>query len=434
MDGGLAPDRLDGTGSGTDKSVPDRGRGRLHCRFCAGPLHPVTDLGISPPCESFLRAEALDGGEACYPLAVKVCPACWLVQLGEFVPPEDIFTEYAYFSSYSGAWLAHARDYVAAMQARFGLGAGSFVVEVASNDGYLLRNAVERGIPCLGIEPAANVARAAEALGVPTLTRFFGVALARELVDEGRTADLVAGNNVLAQVPDLVDFVAGLSILLKPEGVLTLEFPHLARLLAENQFDTIYHEHFSYFSFATVERILAAQGLRIFDVEELWTHGGSLRVFACREGASHATTGAPARLRAAERAAGLERLETYAAFDTRVRETKWRLLELLIGLRRGGKRVVGYGAPGKGNTLLNYCGIRTDLIEFTVDRNPYKHGRFTPGTRIPILPPEALDAARPDIVVILPWNLRDEITGQLQHIRGWGGRFVVPIPEPRILD
>jgi hypothetical protein len=434
MDGGVAPGLRDAAAPGVAKTAPDRGRGRLHCRFCAGSLHPVTDLGASPPCESFLRAEQLDEGEAFYPLAVKVCPACWLVQLGEFVPREDIFTEYAYFSSYSGAWLVHARDYVAAMAARFALGAGSFVVEVASNDGYLLRNVVERGIPCLGIEPAVNVARVAEAAGVPTLTRFFGAALARELAAEGQRADLIAGNNVLAQVPDLNDFVAGLGILLKPEGVLTLEFPHLARLLAENQFDTIYHEHFSYFSLAAVERILAAQGLRVFDVEELWTHGGSLRVFACCDGAAHRATEAPARLRAAERDAGLEDLATYAAFDARVRETKWRLLELLIALRRDGKRVVGYGAPGKGNTLLNFCGIRTDLIEFTVDRNPYKHGRFLPGTRIPVLAPDALDAARPDYVLILPWNLREEIVRQLRHIRGWGGRFVVPIPEPRILD
>ena len=411
----------------------DSGRGASRCRFCGGQLALVTDLGTSPLCESFLTEDQLGRGEVFHPLVVKVCESCWLVQVGEYVEPAEIFSDYNYFSSYSRAWLDHARDYADMAVKHFGLGAGSLVIEPASNDGYLLRNFVARGIPCLGIEPAPTVAAAAQEAGVPTLVRFLGSALAAELLSEGRRADLVVANNVLAQVPDLNDFVAGLAALLKPEGVLTLEFPHLVRLLEGNQFDTIYHEHFSYFSFGVVERILAAHGLRVFDVAPLWTHGGSLRVFACRAGSARPAEPATERLRAEEAAAGLSQMETYAAFDRRVRETKWRLLELLIGLRRAGSRIVGYGAPGKGNTLLNYCGIRTDLIEFTVDRNPHKHGRYLPGTRIPVLPPEQLDAARPDHVLILPWNLREEIMQQLAHVRSWGGRFIVPIPEPQVL-
>ncbi len=393
----------------------------------------MVDLGVSPPCESFLSAGQLSGPEMFYPLDVRICATCWLAQLPEYVSPAAIFTEYAYFSSYSEAWLAHARDYAAMAAARFGLGPQSFVVEVASNDGYLLRNMVARGIPCLGIEPARNVAAAAERAGVPTEVAFFGTALATGLAAGGRAADLVIGNNVLAQVPDLHDFVGGLSRLLKPEGVVTLEFPHLARLIAGNQFDTIYHEHFSYFSLASVEALCARHGLRLFDVEELWTHGGSLRVFACRAESAREVMPSLARLRAAEAAEGICDLATYAGFAERVRQTKHALLELLIGLRRAGKRIVGYGAPGKGNTLLNYCGIRTDLLEFTVDRNPYKWGKFLPGTRIPIHPPEALAAARPDYVLILPWNLKDEIARQLAPIGAWGGRLIVPIPHPEIL-
>lgn len=408
-------------------------RGRTECRFCGAALHPFVDLGVSPLCESFLTLEQLHEGEAFYPLDVKICPQCWLAQLGEFVAPEHIFGEYAYFSSYSEAWLAHARAYAEKVIARFDLGPESFVTEVASNDGYLLRNFAERRIPCLGIEPAANVARAAQNAGVPTLVGFFGLALARALVAERGRADLVVGNNVLAQVPDLNDFVASLAAVLKPEGVLTLEFPHLLRLIQEGQFDTIYHEHFSYFSLLAVERILAAHGLRVFDVEELWTHGGSLRIYACGIGARHYQAPSVAALRAQEAAAGLGQLATYGGFNERVIGIKWKLLELLIRLRREGARIVGYGAPGKGNTLLNYCGIRGDLLEFTVDRNPYKHGRFLPGTRIPVLPPERLDQARPDYVLILPWNLRNEILEQLSHIRSWGGRFIVPIPEPDVI-
>jgi C-methyltransferase C-terminal domain/Putative zinc binding domain/Methyltransferase domain len=416
-------------------SVLSGSRGRTSCRFCGeGVLHPFVDLGVSPPCETFLTAQDLEAGERFFPLDVRVCSSCWLAQLGEFVPPEEIFTEYAYFSSYSQAWLTHACTYSGAMVERFGLGQSSFVIEVASNDGYLLRNFVARDIPCLGIEPAANVARVAIEAGVPTQVAFFGRDLAEELAATGRRADLIAGNNVLAQVPDLNNFVAGLTIALKDEGVLTLEFPHLLKMIAENQFDTIYHEHFSYFSLISVGQILAAHGLRVFDVEELWPHGGSLRIFACRPNSRHAETARVAQLRSVEQAAGLHDLSTYAAFSRRVVDTKRKLLELLIEIKRQGKRITGYGAPGKGNTLLNYCGIRTDFLDFTVDRNPYKHGRFLPGTRIPVLPPECLDMARPDYVLILPWNLRDEIMTQLAHIREWGGRFIVPIPDPVVVN
>ncbi|MBV8457676.1 MAG: methyltransferase domain-containing protein [Acetobacteraceae bacterium] len=405
-----------------------------NCRSCGGTLLPFVDLGLSPLCETFLTRDQLDGPETFYPLEVRVCGSCWLAQLPEYVPPEKIFSEYAYFSSYSQAWLAHARDYVEMATSRFGLGPQSFVIEVASNDGYLLRNFVERGIPCLGIEPAANVAEAARGAGVETLVRFFGRAVAGDLAAHGRQADLMIGNNVLAQVPDLNNFIAGLGIVLRPDGVLSLEFPHLLQLIEQNQFDTIYHEHFSYFSLLAAERALNAHGLRVFDVEELWTHGGSLRLYACREEARWEEQPAVGRLRGVEHRAGLTKEATYASFGARVRRTKWGLLDLLIRLKREDARIVGYGAPGKGNTLLNYCGIRTDFVDFTVDRNPYKHGRFLPGSRIPVLPPDRPDDARPDYVLILPWNLKKEITHQLAHIRQWGGRFIVPIPEPRVLE
>lgn len=403
------------------------------CRSCGASLHDFVDLGMSPLCESFVAADARQMGETFYPLDVKICPCCWLGQLGQYVRPDHIFTEYAYYSSFSQSWLRHAERYVALATARFGLDGGSFVVEVASNDGYLLRNFVSRGIPCLGIEPARNVARAAEAVAVPTLAAFFGRDLARELSDRGRRADLVIGNNVLAQVPDLADFVAGLAVLLKPDGVLTLEIPHLARLIEGNQFDTIYHEHFSYFSLVSIEHLLADHGLRVFDVEELPSHGGSLRVFACRVGAHHACAPSVERLRHDETVAGVRELATYRRFQERVRETKRELLELLLGLKRDGARIAGYGAPGKGNTLLNHCGIGTDVLDFTVDRNPYKQGMYLPGSRVPIHAPDAIDRERPDYVMILPWNLTAEITAQLAHIASWGGRFIVPIPEPRIL-
>ncbi len=407
--------------------------GLAGCRSCGGALAPFVDLGLSPLCEGFLTAGERDAPLMFYPLNVRICTTCWLGQVPEFVAPDAIFSDYAYFSSFSEAWLLHARRYAAAMTDRFGLHAGSHVVEVASNDGYLLRNFVASGIPCLGIEPAANVARAAEALGVPTLVAFFGRTLAGRLAAEGKSADLIAGNNVLAQVPDLNDFVAGLAALLKPEGVITLEFPHLLRLIEQNQFDTIYHEHFSYFSLASVEALMSRHGLRVFDVEELWTHGGSLRVFACHDAAHHDEHAGVRTVRAAERDGGLLDLATYRAFQARVERTKHALLSLLIGLKNDGKRIAGYGAPGKGNTLLNYCGIRTDILDFTVDRNPHKHGKFLPGSLIPVLPPDAIERFRPDYVLILPWNLKDEIMTQMAHIQNWGGRFIVPIPEAGII-
>ena len=404
------------------------------CRFCAAPLrHTFVDLGMSPLCERFLTAEQLNQMEPFYPLHVWVCERCFLVQVEEYVRPEGLFTEYAYFSSYSDSWLAHARAYVEMISERLALGAGSRVIELGSNDGYLLQFFVAKGIPVLGVDPAKNVAERAVARGVPTLGKLFGRATARELVDAGPRADLVCGANVLAQVPDVNDFVAGIALLVKPGGVVTIEFPHLLRLMVDNQFDTIYHEHFSYFSFLMAERIFAAQGLTLFDVEELPTHGGSLRIYARHAADAARPVGARVvTLRDRERAAGLDRLETYAPFTEQVHETKRQLLEFLIGARRRGKRVAGYGAPGKGNTLLNYCGIRTDLLEYTVDRNPYKHGRFLPGTHIPIFPPQRIRDTRPDYVLILPWNLKDEIMEQLADIRTWGGQFVVPIPDVKV--
>ena len=402
------------------------------CRFCGAPLqHTVVDLGMSPLCESYLRADQLDAMEPFFPLHVRVCTACWLVQLPEYVPPEEIFREYAYFSAYSDSWVEHARRYAVAMVDRLELGRGSFVVEVASNDGYLLQHFVHAGIPVLGIEPARNVAPAAEARGVPTLTEFFGHDLARKVVDGHGSADLVVANNVLAQVPDLNDFVAGLAALVEPRtGVATLEFPHLLQLVDGHQFDTIYHEHFSYFSLLTVDQVFAAHGLEVFDVEEIPTHGGSLRVHASHAGA-YDVAGAVLDLHERERAAGVTSLAYYEAFASRVVETKHRLVEFLVEQRRVGRRLAGYGAPGKGNTLLNYCGIRTDLLEFTVDRNPYKHGRYLPGTHIPIHHPDHLAEVRPDVILVLPWNLRDEIAAQLAYTRQWGARLYVPIPTVR---
>jgi 2-polyprenyl-3-methyl-5-hydroxy-6-metoxy-1,4-benzoquinol methylase len=406
---------------------------RATCRFCRGELHSVVDLGKSPLCESFLSANQINGMEPFYPLHLKICTECLLAQLEEYVKPAEIFTEYAYFSAYSSAWLKHASDYVDAMTARLDLGPSSRVVELASNDGYLLQYFVAKGIPALGIDPAANVAKAAEARGVETLVAFFDRDTARRVREERGGADLVLGNNVLAQVPDINSFVAGITILLKPHGVATIEFPHLMRLMEENQFDTIYHEHFSYFSLLTAQRIFAAHGLRIFDVEELWTHGGSLRLFlAHTEDTSHPTLPSVAALLARESAAGLDGLAAYATFAEQVRETKRRILDFLIAAKRAGKQIVGYGAPGKGNTLLNYCGIRTDFIDYTVDRNPYKHGRYLPGTHIPIYPPERIRETRPDYLFILPWNLKDEIIQQMAEIRHWGGSFVVPIPTPTV--
>ena len=406
------------------------------CRFCgAGLRHSLVDLGMSPLCESYLRADQINQMEPFYPLHVYVCEQCFLAQLQAYVRAEEIFTDYAYFSSYSESWLEHARRYTDLMVERFGLGPKSSVVELASNDGYLLRNFVARGIPALGIEPAANVAEAAVRQGVPTRVAFFGRSLAEQLKRESTQADLLLGNNVLAQVPDLNDFVAGMAIALKPGGVLTMEFPHLLQLMQQNQFDTIYHEHFSYFSFITAEKIFAAHGMTLFDVEELPTHGGSLRIYGRhRDDATHPITERVETMRQLERREGLDRMATYASFNEQVRTTKRRLLEFLIDAKNRGKTVVGYGAPGKGNTLLNYCGIRTDFLDYTVDRNPYKHGKFTPGTHIPIFSPEKIDETRPDYVFILPWNFKDEIVAQMPHIRQWGGKFVVPIPTVTVID
>lgn len=404
------------------------------CRFCGARLERTfIDLGLSPLCETYPSAAELNSGEMYYPLHVYICEQCWLVQLDEYESAENIFTEYAYFASYSDSWLKHCEKYCVEMKARFGLGAESFVAEAASNDGYLLQYFVRQGVPVLGIEPAANVAKAAVEKGVPTLVRFFGVEVATELAGEGKQADLALGNNVLAQVPDLNDFVEGLHILLKPDGVLTLEFPHLLRLIELNEFDTIYHEHFSYFSLLTTIKILEAHGMRVFDVEELKSHGGSLRVFACRaESQAHALCPNVNKVLSDELNAGLDRIEGYAGFAEQVKETKLRLLEFLLGAAREGKRVCGYGAPGKSATLLHYCGVTKDLIEFTVDRSLYKQGRHLPGTRIPIYAPDRIREAKPDFVVILPWNLKDEISAQLQFIREWGGRFVVPIPKVEV--
>jgi SAM-dependent methyltransferase len=406
------------------------------CRFCSTPLrHTLVDLGMSPLCESYLSAEQLNRMEPFYPLHVHICENCLLAQLEEYVSPEEIFTEYAYFSSFADSWLRHAKAYTDLMLERFGLDSHSLVVELASNDGYLLQYFIEKGVPVLGVEPARNIANVAIEKGIPTRVEFFGEKTARDMVAEGITADLVLGNNVLAQVPGLNDFVRGMKVLLKPHGVITLEFPHLVRLMEENQFDTIYHEHFSYFSLLAVEKIFAAHGLTIFDVEELPTHGGSLRIYARNaQDGTNPISGRVAELRRREEEGGLTRMQTYSAFSEKVRETKRGLLEFLIKAKREGKRVCGYGAPGKGNTLLNYCGIRTDFLDFTVDRNPYKHGKFTPGTHIPIFPPEKIREARPDYVLILPWNFKDEIIKQMSFIREWGGRFIVPIPEVRIFS
>jgi SAM-dependent methyltransferase len=409
---------------------------KARCRFCGASLsHTFVDLGMSPLCESYISSEQLNQMEAFYPLHVWVCDQCFLVQLESYVSAEHIFAEYAYFSSYSDSWLKHSSDYVDMITKRLGLGRQSLAVELASNDGYLLQYFVNKGIPALGVEPAANVAKVAVEKGVPTLVKFFGRQTAREIAADGKRADLIIGNNVLAQVPDLNDFVDGITIVLKPGGVATLEFPHLMQLMEQNQYDTIYHEHFSYFSLMTVEQIFAAHGLVLFDVDEIPTHGGSIRIYLRHaEDSSKAVSPAVVNLRNRELGAGLNRMVTYVAFAEQVIESKRALLELLIRLRREGKRVAGYGAPGKGNTLLNYCGIRTDFLEFTVDRNPYKHGRFLPGTRIPIHPVEHIRERRPDYILILPWNLRDEIVAQLAYARDWGARFIVPIPTAHVLD
>lgn len=395
------------------------------CRFCGGALADVVDLGMSPLCESFLPADHLNRMEPFYPLKVRVCEKCYLMQLEEYVSPADIFTEYAYFSSFSDAYIEHARTYVDRMVKRLGLDRSSHVVELASNDGYLLQHFARHCVPVLGVEPAANVAQSAVAKGVPTLVEFFGRETARRM----KKADLVIANNVLAQVPDINDFVAGIAILLKPKGVATVEFPHLLTLIRENQYDTIYHEHFSYFSLGTAERIFAAHGLRIFDVDEIWTHGGSLRLYVCPQDSDRSTSSSVADIKECEVGMGLDSLLGFSRFADQVKQAKWNLVDFLIRAKWYGKSIVAYGAPGKGNTLLNYCGIRTDFLDYAVDRNPYKHGRFTPGTHIPIFDPERIRQTKPDYVLILPWNLKHEIMASHDYIRAWGGQFVVPIPD-----
>ena len=425
---GLLPDR------GVDDDQPLVGAVHV-CRFCASPLRlELVDLGVSPLCERFLRLDQLDEVEPFYPLRVQVCETCFLAQIPSYVAPEAIFSEYAYFSSYSESWLAHAAAYADEMVRRRDLTEASLVVEVGSNDGYLLRDFVARGIPVLGIEPALNVARVAEANGVPTIAQFFGQALAEELASAGRRADLLVGNNVLAQVPDINDFVAGLAILLADDGLITIEVPHLLRLMADNQFDTIYHEHFSYFSMLALRRIFGAHGLTVVDADRLATHGGSLRLHIRHSGQAEEGSRV-VEIVEDELRTGMGDASGYRAFAARVAVLRRDVLAFLIEQRRLGRTIAGYGAPGKANTLLNYCGVRPDLLPFTVDRNPYKHGRFTPGMRIPIHPPAALVAARPDLVWILPWNLRDEIADQLRaDVSSWGGTFLVAIPGLATMD
>jgi SAM-dependent methyltransferase len=412
---------------GSDGGVPV-------CRLCGrGLRRTFVDLGMSPPCESYLGADQLDDPETFYPLHVRICDGCLLVQLPAYLTPESVFGEYAYFSSYSTTWVEHARRFVAEQVAELRLGAGSLVVEVASNDGYLLQHAVAAGIGVLGIEPAANIAAAARARGIRTECLFLGEQIGKELADRYGKADLVVGNNVLAHVPDLLDFVRGLRALVADSGTVSLEFPHLLRLIEGRQYDTIYHEHYSYLTLRTARQALAAGDLAVVDVVELATHGGSLRLIARPGAAAGPPSPRVAQVLAAEEAAGLHTLEGHAGFAPAVLEVKAALTGFLTEAARQGRTVAGYGAPGKGNTLLNHCGIRTDLLPFTVDRNPYKHGRFLPGTHIPVYPPERLDDVRPDYIVILPWNLRDEVVHQLRHARQWGASFVVPIPHLEIV-
>ncbi|SDP38125.1 class I SAM-dependent methyltransferase [Phyllobacterium sp. OV277] len=417
-------------------SLAHKASDRMHvCRLCSASLrHTFVDLGMSPPCESFVSREQLDGVEPYYPLHAFVCEECLLVQLGEYISPQAIFEEYAYFSSYSTSWVEHAKNYCQQMAEQLHLDQKSLVVELASNDGYLLQHFIPMNIPALGIEPAANVARVAIEKGVATRIKFFGKTYAGQLATEGLLADLIVGNNVLAQVPDLNDFVAGMVVLLKPEGVITLEFPHLEKLISQGQFDTIYHEHFSYFSLLTIEHLAKKHQLKVIDVEELVTHGGSLRVHLAHVTSARPIQKSVTHIREQEVKAGLEQISTYTAFTHRARKVKRDLLSFLIAAKSAGKTICGYGAPGKGNTLLNYCGIGPDFLDFTVDRNPYKHGRYTPGMHISIEPVEAIDRIKPDYILILPWNLKDEIIKQMHHVREWGAKFIVPIPGVEVID
>jgi 2-polyprenyl-3-methyl-5-hydroxy-6-metoxy-1,4-benzoquinol methylase len=407
----------------------------LTCRFCHSPLdHSLVDLGASPLSNSYLSAEDLGRMEPFYPLHARVCSNCFLVQVESFESPESIFSDYAYFSSYSDSWLAHCQNYAKNMVSMLGLGPKSLVVEVAANDGYLLQYFLNEGVPVLGIEPAANVAEAARKKGIETVVDFFGCRLAEKLAGENRKADLVIANNVLAHVPDINDFVAGLAAILKESGTLTLEFPHLLELMENCQFDTIYHEHFSYFSLMAVEKIFAAHGLYVFDVDSLPTHGGSLRIHACHASQNRPLGNGFGQVMAREKDAGLNRIETYGLFEAKVCRVKREILSFLIDAKNKGQKVVGYGAPAKGNTLLNYLGVRGDFLDYTVDKSPHKQGLYLPGTRIPVYAPEKIFETRPDFVFILPWNLADEIVGQMAQIRQWGGRFVVPIPRVRVLQ
>ena len=407
----------------------------LNCRFCSTPLqHDLVDLGLSPISNAFIKPDEVNQEERFYPLHAFVCSACFLVQLEEFESPDKIFSDYVYFSSYSDSWLAHARKFVGIATERFELGSDSLVIEVASNDGYLLQYFGERNVPVLGIEPASNVAAVARDAGIETIDEFFGIALAERLCDEGRKCDLLVGNNVMAHVPDINDFVGGLAIVLSKSGVLSVEFPHLLKLIEQTQFDTIYHEHFSYLSLLTVQRIFEHHGLQVFDVEELTTHGGSLRVYAQHPGGSHPQSDAVDRVLGNERKAALDTIEGYQNFSEKVSKVKDDLLQFLDDARSRGEQVIGYGAPAKGNTLLNFCGVGPDSIQYTVDRSPHKQGRLLPGTHIPVHAPERIAETRPDYVLILPWNLQDEIVEQMSHVREWGGKFVVPIPELRVIE
>jgi SAM-dependent methyltransferase len=403
----------------------------MKCRFCATALQDVfLDLGTAPPSNAFLSAEALAAPETWFPLKLHTCPTCLLVQVDEVQPHAQLFaSDYVYFSSYSRSWLAHAESFVEAAVARLGLSSDSLVMEIASNDGYLLQYVAARGIPCVGIEPTPGTAQAARARGIETLTEFFGQRFARNFVTARRQADLIVGNNVLAHVPDLNDFVAGLADTLAPEGVISVEFPHLQRLIDQRQFDTVYHEHFSYFSLHAVQRVFAAHGLRIWDVEQLATHGGSLRVWAAHHASGRASTAAVASLLVEECAAGMLNMDYYRGFQAQADSVKNALLAFLLEQHHAGRRVAGYGAAAKGNTLLNYAGVRTDLLPYVVDASPHKQGRFLPGSRIPVVNESRLRAERPDFVLILPWNLKQEITEQLAYVREWGGRFVTAVPH-----
>lgn len=404
------------------------------CRFCDHPLeNTFVNLGMSPLSNAYIKPQQINSAEKFYPLHAYVCNNCLLVQLEEFETPEEIFSDYAYFSSYSETWLDHAKKYTELVTARFNLNHNSQIVEIASNDGYLLQYFQQKGMSVLGIEPAANVAKVAETKGIPSLVKFFGVSTAEELVKAGKQADLLLGNNVLAHVPNLNDFVAGMKIVLKPAGIITMEFPHLLQLIKQNQFDTIYHEHFSYFSFLTVETIFAHHGIQLFDVQELPTHGGSLRIYGQHAGGKQPISDHLCRLKEQEILAGLNQLAIYQGFAEKVKATKRNLLEFLINAKKQGKIIVGYGAPAKGNTLLNYCGVRTDFIDYTVDRSPHKQGSFLPGTHIPIYHPDQVKETQPDYLLILPWNIKREIIEQMAYIREWGGKFVVPIPKVEVI-